>query len=162
MKKAMQLTILLSSICLLSLDVPAKQSQNAQDTNTTAEYWQASRGVMSTAYTYSIVLETPDPEQVETKILKLGEEIGVVTTSSRYRNNEKRQIGFKGTLEKAEALSQKVAVFGKLTGYSTYSSRDEKQYNEMKKKAELIKTELEKNKKLFAHLPIATTIMTDL
>lgn len=160
-------TILLSLLLLLPCFAYAQITDKSLGNKQAASYWQLNQGASQTAYTYSITLESKIPDQVENEIMKIAADSGLSPSSNQPnygygRGSASRMLGFSTTPDKAETFCQKVITITKLKQYSNYNTLNETNFNEVRQKADRIKTEFDKNDKIFKNLPIANALMTDL
>lgn len=159
---SMLIAILLLTPSLASSQKTEKEDARAQP----ASYWQLNYGVPQSAYTYSISLQTEDPEETGEEIVKLARKTGVEAGSNQNayygQNSRNKSFTFSATPELAETFSQEVIKMGKLKQYSSSKSINDSGYSEIKRKSDLIRAELEENKNLFETLPIAKTLVTEL
>jgi len=162
-----QTNSLLIALLLISPSLASSQKMEKEDAVVQpASYWQLNYGVPQNAYTYSISLQTENPEETGEEISKLARKTGVesgANQNSYYgQNSRNKTITFSASPDLAETFSQEVIKMGKLKQYSSSKSINESGYNEIKKKADLIRGELEGNKNLFETLPIAKALVMEL
>lgn len=163
----MKILLTAAAAALLAAPVSARDEGKPADKPQPASYWQLNYGYSQTSYSYNIAIETADLDKTEAQINDLAVAAGMNPSPSQPqyqsgRNMMMKSMSFSTTPEKAEAFCQKVITVGKLKQYSAYASANDAVYQETKKKAAMIKDELDGNQKLLEKLPIARALLTDL
>ncbi len=141
-------------------------SGQAQQDRQPASYWQINFGFNQSAYTYSLTLESKEPDKTTARIYELAIAEGISPSPQQQRGFGRKagegNISLSTTPEKAEAFCQKAVTAARLKQFHSYSSVNETALRETRKKRDTIKKELDDNSRIFEKLPIARAIMEDL
>ena len=160
--------IMAAAILLAAGPCWAQKMLVPQDNKYPPSYWQVNYGVPQYGSSYNISIETQDIGKTEEEIKKLAAEYGAAAQQrdgyNQYQNGrpQNRSLGFSATEPNAESFAQKLAGVGRLRQYYMSSQANSNTYSEVKKKAVLLKAEIDGNKKDLEKFPIAYSIMNDL
>jgi hypothetical protein len=163
---------LLAAVLLAGAGPAAAQNwqSGAQDGKYPAGYWQVNYGLPQYGNNYNVMIEASDMAAAEEAVKKLAAEYGATAQQrggeSYYQAGQgrpqSRALSFYATEPNGEAFAQKLSKVGRLKQYYMNSILASGTYAEVKKKAALLKGEIDANRGALEKQPIASSIMNDL
>lgn len=152
---------------LMPLSITVLSADSLRDSPGPAAYWQINYNVPRYGYVHSISLITPDLHTTEKKIAELADRLGVSALVPHRRSNPVsirpiKILTFTATQPAAMVFCDKLKDLTAINRYSINSHLNPESHEDAARKAGLISAELDRNKTLFAELPMTRSLMTDL